>query len=34
MLLHMDAYRLTGLKGDTFHKTINAHFLFNYEIHI
>ncbi len=24
MLLHMDAYRLTGLKGDTFHKIINS----------
>lgn len=26
MLLHMDAYRLTGLKGDTFHKIINSPF--------
>ena len=24
MLLHMDAYRLTGLKGDTFHKILNS----------
>ena len=23
-LLHMDAYRLTGLKGDSFHKIINS----------
>ena len=23
-LLHLDAYRLTGLKGDTFHKVINS----------
>lgn len=27
MLLHMDAYRLTGLKGDTFHKILNSPFL-------
>lgn len=26
MLLHMDAYRLTGLKGDTFHKILNSPF--------
>ncbi len=26
MLLYMDAYRLTGLKGDTFHKIINSPF--------
>ncbi len=26
MLLHMDAYRLTGLKGDTFHKIIKSPF--------
>ena len=24
-MLYMDAYRLTGLKGDTFHKVINSH---------
>lgn len=26
MLLHMDAYRLTGLKGDTFHKILSSPF--------
>lgn len=26
MLLHMDAYRLTGLKGDTFHRILNSPF--------
>lgn len=26
LLLHMDAYRLTGLKGDTFHKIISSPF--------
>lgn len=26
LLLHMDAYRLTGLKGDTFHKTYKFFF--------
>lgn len=26
MLLYMDAYRLTGLKGDTFHKIINSQY--------
>ena len=34
MLLHMDAYRLTGLKGDTFHKILNSPFFIqDYEIY-
>ncbi len=34
MLLHMDTYRLTGLKGDTFHKILNSPFFIqDYEIY-